>query len=116
MIEATAIGSLKNPSIAFKRCGVFDGYAKGAHPDLFPHNYTPHSFRHSIATHMLESGVPLPAIKAFLGHASINTTMIYTSTSQELVAKYLTEMNPYARQADMVEDLEFSYSAPAFLL
>jgi site-specific recombinase XerD len=90
--------------------------AKEARPDLFPHNYTPHSFRHSIATHMLEAGVPLPAIKAFLGHASINATMIYASTSQELVAKYLTEKNPYAQQADTVEDRQSGYSVPSFLL
>jgi site-specific recombinase XerD len=90
--------------------------AKETRPDLFPHNYTPHSFRHSIATHMLESGIPLPAIKAFLGHASINTTMIYTSVSQELVAEYLKERNPYARQADTDENSKPEYSVPSFLL
>ncbi|MDD2442512.1 MAG: tyrosine-type recombinase/integrase, partial [Eubacteriales bacterium] len=39
--------------------------------------YTPHSFRHSIAVHMLEAGESLIAIKAFLGHASISSTVVY---------------------------------------
>ena len=90
--------------------------AKEGRPDLFPHSYSPHSFRHSIATHMLESGVPLPAIKAFLGHASISTTMVYTSTSQELVTKYLIEKNPYAQQIDMDEDSQPGFLIPPFLL
>jgi len=37
--------------------------AKKLRPDLFLKHYTPHSFRHSIAMHMLESGIPLPVIK-----------------------------------------------------
>jgi site-specific recombinase XerD len=90
--------------------------AKTAHPDLFPHDYSPHSFRHSVATHMLESGVPLPAIKAFLGHASISTTLVYTAISPELVAKYLAEKNPYAQQVDMNKSDQSDYSVPMFLL
>ncbi|MDR1185755.1 MAG: site-specific integrase [Coriobacteriales bacterium] len=90
--------------------------ARATRPDLFPHDYSPHSFRHSVATHMLESGVPLPAIKAFLGHASISTTMVYAATSPELVARYLREKNPYAQQADMDEDGQPDYSVPPFLM
>ncbi len=65
---------------------------------------------------MLESGVPLPAIKAFLGHSSINTTMVYASASPELVAKYLKERNPYAQQSDAVEGCRSGYSIPPFLM
>lgn len=63
-------------------------------PSLFTMgNYTPHSFRHSTATHMLEAGVPLMAIKKFLGHASIQTTQVYAELSQNTVDKYVKEWN-----------------------
>jgi len=59
-------------------------------PDLFPEShYSPHSFRHSIAVHMLEAGIPLPVIKNFLGHSSIETTLIYATVSEDLANKYL---------------------------
>jgi site-specific recombinase XerD len=72
--------------------------SKKLRPDLFRERYTPHSFRHSIAMHMLESGIPLPVIKTFLGHVSISTTMIYASVNYELMNKYLRDKNPYAEQ------------------
>ncbi|ANU44929.2 hypothetical protein A4V08_02910 [Lachnoclostridium sp. YL32] len=49
------------------------------------------TFRHSIAVHMLEAGIPLPVIKNFPGHSSIEVTMIYASVSDELKNKYLKE-------------------------
>jgi len=70
--------------------------AKKLRPDLFRDHYSPHSFRHSIAMHMLDSGIPLPVIKTFLGHVSIVTTMIYASANFELVSKHLRDKNPYA--------------------
>lgn len=51
--------------------------------------YSPHSFRHSIAVHMLEAGDSLLAIKAFLGHSSLMTTAVYAQVSPELANKYL---------------------------
>lgn len=66
--------------------------AKKLYPELFRQNkYTPHSFRHSIAVHMLETGESLIAIKAFLGHASIVSTAIYAKVTPELANKYLDE-------------------------
>ena len=66
--------------------------AKKKYPDLFKQKrYTPHSFRHSIAVHMLEAGESLVSIKAFLGHASIATTVIYAQVSPELANRYLDE-------------------------
>lgn len=72
--------------------------AKKLRSDLFRHHYTPHSFRHSISMHMLESGIPLPAIKTFLGHVSISSTLVYASANYEMVNKYLRDKNPYAEQ------------------
>lgn len=66
--------------------------AKKVHPNLFQRKgYSPHSFRHSIAVHMLECGESLVVIKAFLGHASIETTTIYAEVTPELANKYLKE-------------------------
>ncbi|MEQ6390594.1 tyrosine-type recombinase/integrase [Bacillaceae bacterium S4-13-58] len=68
--------------------------AKRYNSDLFPEkSYTPHSFRHSIAVHMLESGIPLPVIKNFLGHTSIETTMMYATVSDDLINRYLKDKN-----------------------
>lgn len=45
---------------------------------------TPHSFRHSIATHLLQNGMNIEAIAQFLGHASLDSTMIYTHIVEQL--------------------------------
>jgi len=88
--------------------------AKQLRPDLFPEHYTPHSFRHSIAFHMLESGIPLPVIKTFLGHVSISTTMIYASANYEMVSKYLRDKDPYAQQEPFLNEPSDSF-IPQFL-
>ncbi len=43
-----------------------------------------HSLRHSIATHLLRNGMPLPEIQRFLGHSSLESTQIYTHLKEEL--------------------------------
>lgn len=64
--------------------------AKELYPNKFTHgSYSPHSFRHSIAVHMLEAGDSLLAIKAFLGHSSLITTAVYAQVTPELANKYL---------------------------
>jgi integrase/recombinase XerD len=65
--------------------------AKSANPGLFPaKNYSPHSFRHSKAVHMIEAGVSLINIRNFLGHATITATEIYARVGQAAVTKALT--------------------------
>lgn len=53
--------------------------------------YSPHSFRHSKAVHMLEAGVPLIYIRNYLGHESVKTTEVYARVSQAGLVKALTE-------------------------
>jgi len=66
--------------------------AKAEHPKLFNEpKYSPHSFRHSKAVHMVESGVQLIYIRNFLGHVSVQSTEIYARIGQTALAKMLTE-------------------------
>lgn len=48
---------------------------------------TPHTLRHCFATHLLDSGAPLPFIKELLGHRSIKTTMIYLKVSDRVTTQ-----------------------------
>ncbi len=68
--------------------------AKQQNPSMFRENkYSPHSMRHTAAMHMLEAGVPMMAIKNFLGHASVTTTERYAELSQSTVDKHIKEWN-----------------------
>lgn len=68
--------------------------AQMQHPTLFiEKHYSPHTMRHTTATHMLEAGVPMMAIKNFLGHSSIRTTERYAELSQGAVNRHISEWN-----------------------
>ncbi len=50
---------------------------------------SPHTIRHTTATHLLRAGVDINTIRAWLGHVSLNTTNIYTEVDLEMKAKAL---------------------------
>lgn len=52
-------------------------------PDLMDRRITPHKLRHSIATHLLEGGVPIEAVSQFLGHTSLESTQVYIHLIKE---------------------------------
>jgi site-specific recombinase XerD len=58
-------------------------------PELAKKRVSPHTVRHSTATHLLRAGVDINTIRAWLGHVSIDTTNIYAETDLEMKAKAL---------------------------
>ena len=57
-------------------------------------NVSPHTFRHSFATHLIEGGANLRAVQEMLGHESILTTEIYTHLDRDFLRQTLTEFHP----------------------
>ena len=63
-------------------------------------NVSPHTFRHSFATHLLEGGANLRAIQEMLGHEKITTTEIYTHIDRQFLRKEILEHHPRSRRRD----------------
>jgi integrase/recombinase XerD len=85
---------------AITRFGVYDlvkryvAKVRGEMPSLARKNVSPHTIRHSSATHLLRSGLDINTIRDWLGHVSVNTTNIYAAIDLETKAKAIAKCEP----------------------
>jgi integrase/recombinase XerD len=95
-------GRNQGEHVFLNRCGkpitrfgihtMVERYAKRVHaqiPSMKTKRVSPHTIRHTTATHLLRAGVDLNTIRAWLGHVSLNTTNIYVEVDLEMKAKAL---------------------------
>lgn len=91
--ENLFINRQKQSMTRFGIYNVIEKYTERASlkvPSISKKTVSPHTIRHTTATHLLQSGVDINTIRAWLGHVSINTTNIYAEIDIEMKAKALS--------------------------
>ena len=93
--EANDYLFLNNHGKKMTRQGFFKILKKLIQEKGIKKEISPHTLRHSFATHMINNGADLKTIQEFLGHSDISTTQIYTHISNEHVEKNFNNYHPH---------------------
>lgn len=88
---------LNNHGKNMTRQGFFKILKKIAFEKNIKTNFSPHTLRHSFATHLLKHGADLRSIQEFLGHSDISSTQIYTHVSNEMIKNNYVEYHPHGK-------------------
>ena len=89
---------LNNRGMKLSRMGVWKMINKYTFEAGINREVHPHTFRHSFATHLLEGGADLRAVREMLGHADISTTQIYTHIDRDYIKQVHKEFHPRVDQ------------------
>lgn len=93
----TDILFLNNHGLKMSRSGFFKIIKKIGEDRGIKKEFSPHTLRHSFATHMLEYGADLRSIQELLGHENMSTTSIYTHVRSDLIRKSYDEYHPRSK-------------------
>lgn len=85
---------------ALSRQSVFKYIKKLALDNGIEKEISPHTLRHTFATHMLEAGVDLRVLQEMLGHEDISTTQIYTNINKKYISEVYNKTHPLAKKSN----------------
>ncbi len=91
---------LNSRGSALSRQSAWTAIRRAAQAAKLAHRVSPHTLRHSFATHLLEGGASVREVQELLGHASVATTQIYTRVTATVLREVFTLSHPRARGTD----------------
>ena len=89
---------INNRGGRLSRIGFFKTLKNLAREKGINKDFSPHTLRHSFATHLLDGGADLRSIQELLGHASVSSTQIYTHISKENLRRDYEEFHPHGKE------------------